>query len=196
MESFLERNNPKRVIFPNITDLAMWKKKYKLEDDTKVFICTGGYPDIKKALKRRGWVENKDSSSPCFDLKWVLKSKDIDHNTLNDRQLVNHFNKAAAITTKVGLCHNLKNLIWFNNVDIDTFYPLCFDLALQEELDDFTQEFKAIKAECQVKLFVKQMRESNGEKYTVPDKVLKVAMRVCEKRCKDLDDLIDDPQAF
>jgi len=137
MESFLERNNPKKVMFPNITDLTTWKKKYKVEDDVKVFICTGGYPDIKRALKKRGWVHNKDAESPCFDLKWVLKSKDINHNTLNDSQLVNHFNKAAAITTKVGLCHNLKNLIWFNNVDIDTFYPRCFDLAMQEELEDF-----------------------------------------------------------
>jgi tubulin monoglycylase TTLL3/8 len=117
-------------VFPNITDLVTWRRKYKVEENTKVFICTGGYPDIKKALKSRGWVHNKDATSPCFDLKWVLKSKDIDHNTLNDNQLVNHFNKAAAITTKVGLCHNLKNLIWFNNVDIDTFYPRCFDLAI------------------------------------------------------------------
>jgi hypothetical protein len=84
LESFLERNNPKTVIFPNITDLSVWKKKYKVDEGVKVFICTGGYPDIKKALKRRGWVENKDSSSPCFDLKWVLKSKDIDHNSIND----------------------------------------------------------------------------------------------------------------
>jgi tubulin monoglycylase TTLL3/8 len=109
---------------------------------------------------------------------------------------VNHFNKAAAITTKVGLCHNLKNLIWFNNVDIDTFYPRCFDLALQEELEDFIQEFKAVKAESYVKIFVKEMRESKGEKTTVPDKVLKIAMKVCDKRLKELDELIDDPNAF
>jgi tubulin monoglycylase TTLL3/8 len=29
-------------------------------------------------------VYNKDPNSPCFDFKWVLKSKDIDHNQLND----------------------------------------------------------------------------------------------------------------
>ena len=40
------------------------------------------------------------------------------------------------------------------------------------------------------------MRESNGEKTTVQDKVLKVALKVCDKRLKDLDDLIDDPNAF
>jgi tubulin monoglycylase TTLL3/8 len=48
-----------------------------------------------------------------------------------------------------------------------------------------------------VKAYVKEMRESGGEKNTiVPDKVLKVAMKVCEKRLKELDDLIDDPNAF
>ena len=85
IEAFIERNNPKRTGFPNITDMALWRKKFKVEDITKVFICTGGYPDIKRALKSRGWVHNKDPNSPCFDLKWVLKSKDIDHNTLNDQ---------------------------------------------------------------------------------------------------------------
>ncbi len=177
--------------------MTTWKKKYKVDDNVKVFICTGGYPDIKRALKKRGWVENKDATSPCFDFKWVLKSKDIDHNSLNDTQLVNHFNKAAAITTKVGLCHNLKNLIWFNNVDIDTFYPRCFDLAMQEELDDFIQEFKAVKAECYVKTYVREMRESKGEKpTTLSDKIIKTALKVCEKRLRELDDLIDDPNAF
>lgn len=168
-----------------------------MDDESKIFICTGGYPDIKKALKKRGWIQNKDPSSPCFDFKWVLKSKDIDHNQLNDNQLVNHFNKAAAITTKVGLCHNLKNLIWFNNVDIDTFYPRCFDLAIQEELEDFIQEFKAVKAESYVKIFVRELRETQGTSSpNVPANVLKVALRVCEKRLRDLDDLIDDPSAF
>jgi tubulin monoglycylase TTLL3/8 len=48
-----------------------------------------------------------------------------------------------------------------------------------------------------VKIFVKEMRESNGEKNsTVEDKVLKVAIRVCEKRLRDLDEMIDDPTAF
>jgi tubulin monoglycylase TTLL3/8 len=85
-------------------------------------------------------------------------------------------------------------------VDIDTFYPRCFDLAIQEDLDDFIDDFKAMKAEAYVKLYVKELREAqtNGtEKVTkIPDKVLKVAFKVCEKRLKDLDDLIDDPNAF
>jgi tubulin monoglycylase TTLL3/8 len=46
----------------------------------------------------------------------------------------------------VGLTHSLKNLIWFNNIDVDTFYPRCFDLGLPEETDDFITDFKATKA--------------------------------------------------
>lgn len=44
----------------------------------------GGYNTLKKSLDERGWVENPDSNSPCFDLKWTLKSKDIDHDYLQD----------------------------------------------------------------------------------------------------------------
>jgi hypothetical protein len=39
----------------NITDLAVWKKKQKLDESTKVFIISGGYGAMKKALKSRGW---------------------------------------------------------------------------------------------------------------------------------------------
>jgi len=133
----MERNMPKLQVFTNITDMKVWKKKHQVEEDKKIFIVSGGYGYLKKALRRRGWIENKDPNSPCYDLKWTLKSKDIDHNNLKDWQLVNHFPKASAITTKVGLMHNLKNLIWFNNIDIETFYPRCYDLALTEEVDDF-----------------------------------------------------------
>lgn len=197
----MERNIPKLQVFLNITDMPTWKKKHKVPDESKVFIISGGYGFLKKTLKKRGWVENKDANSPCFDLKWTLRAKDIDHNTLQHHQLVNHFPKAQAITTKVGLMHNLKNLIWFNNIDIETFYPRCYDLSLQEEQEDFEQEFKAIKAECIVKRYVRELTESamseDGEvKTTVKQKLIECAIRVCERRLKDLNELIDDPKAF
>jgi len=139
---------------------------------------------LKKSLRKRGWVENKDHASPCFDLKWTLKSKDINHNELKNDQLVNHFPKAQAITTKVGLMHNLKNLIWFNNIDIETFYPRCYDLSLPEECDDFEQEYMAVKAECHVNRFVRELRvtaaSEEGEiKTSVKDKVLKTSIKIC-----------------
>jgi len=57
-----------------------------------------------------------------------------------------------------------------------------------------------VKAESYLKIYVREMRESfieNGSaNTTVKSNVLKVAFKVCEKRTKDLDELIDDPTAF
>ena len=178
----------------------------RVEPGTRVFIIKGGYHDVKRAIKARGWVQNKDRESPCFDFLWTLKAVDVPHNQLLNHQIVNHFPKAATITTKVGLTHSLKNLIWFNSVDIDTFYPRCYDLAIGEELDDFIAEFKQLKAVGYIKIYVREMREAfkaSGNSMTeeiksatVSDKIFKVAMKVCKHRCRDLDDLIDDPNGF
>jgi tubulin monoglycylase TTLL3/8 len=39
---------------------------------------TGLYPCVKDEFIRRGWYYNTDPDSPFFDLKWTLKSGDID----------------------------------------------------------------------------------------------------------------------
>ena len=167
-----------------------WKKRHRVEPHQKVFIINkGGYGDVKKALRSRGWVENEDRESPCFDFLWSLMTKDVAFNDLQPHQIVNHFQTATSITTKVGLTHSLKNLIWFNSVDIDTFYPRCYDLALGEELDDFIQEFKQLKAVSYMKIYVREMRKAFAasgnsmtadiKSTTVSDKIYKVAMKVC-----------------
>lgn len=58
-----------------------------------------------------------------------------------------------------------------------------------------------MKAECIVKKYVRQLRESaqseDGEiKTLVKESTIKTAIKVCERRLKDLDDMIDDPKAF
>lgn len=81
--NFLERNKTMmKAVSLNITDMKEWKKKNRVEPETKVFIVKGGYGDVRRALKQRGWVENKDKDSPCFDFKWTLMTKDIPHNDL------------------------------------------------------------------------------------------------------------------
>jgi tubulin monoglycylase TTLL3/8 len=164
--------------------LILGNKKNRVDKKTKVFILTGGYKTVRKSLVDRGWVENKDPHSPCFDLKWTLRARDIGHSILEPYQIVNHFHKSAAITTKVGLCHSLKHLIWFDNVDIDTFYPQCFDLADKEDFEEFEEQFKSIKAEGIVKKFVYDIED-------VDRTVLKMAMKICKRRLLDLDDIID-----
>ena len=56
--------------------------------------------------------------------------------------MVNHFNGNTKITRKVELCRNLRNLIWFRNVDMFSFFPRCYDLCEINDLDDFVEDFK------------------------------------------------------
>jgi len=58
-----------------------------------------------------------------------------------------------------------------------------------------------MKGECHLKKYIRELRESaNSEegdiKTSVKDKVIKTAIRVCERRLKDLNEMIDDPTAF
>ena len=133
-DAFLARNS-KKVQELTITDFDVFRKKYKLTPDVKIFIVKGGYGTLRKALVERGWFENPDRYSPVFDLKFTIKSDAPSE--LKDFQITNHFYKNNVITTKVGLSYSLKQLIWWNNVEMDTFFPKCFDLTDGNELEDF-----------------------------------------------------------
>lgn len=116
---------------------------------------TGGYADVKKALRARGWVENPGHDSPCFDLKWTLQGREIDFGYLADSQMVNHYEKNGVITTKVGLCRTLRNMHWVSNINADEFYPKCFDLNDEDDYAYFEEYFKISKAQSILKLYMK-----------------------------------------
>ncbi len=42
-----------------------------------------------------------------------------------------------ALTTKLGLTNNLRDLIWYENIDPNRFYPKCFDLKNEEDYQIF-----------------------------------------------------------
>jgi len=59
----------------------------------------------------------------------------------------------------------------------------------------------AIKAECHLKKYIRELRDSaeseDGEITTlVKEKVIKTSIKVCQRRLKDLNEMIDDPTAF
>jgi hypothetical protein len=72
---------------------------------------TGGYDDLRRALDARGWVENRDRDSYCWDLLFALKTREIRHRELRRDQVVNHFLHANHLTTKIGLMHSLHELM-------------------------------------------------------------------------------------
>jgi tubulin monoglycylase TTLL3/8 len=71
--------------------------------------------------------------------------------------MLNHFNNNSCITAKSRLCETLKNLVWFNNVDMDTFFPKCYHLNSQADYFEFIEEFKINKAESILKRFVNKI---------------------------------------
>jgi len=70
---------------------------------------------IREELNARGWVENTEFEEDvvpkaAFHLLYAVKSKAAFEMELSDNQLINHFEGAKALTTKVGLVHSIKSL--------------------------------------------------------------------------------------
>ena len=80
-----------------------------------------------------------DGSSAFFDLKWAVRAVDIDHLSLLQGQIVNHFCMGTRLTTKVGLLHCLREMRWHDDVDSRAMFPRCYDLSDAEELAAFQQ---------------------------------------------------------
>jgi hypothetical protein len=174
----------KIVKFKNCYTLEDWKRKNKIENDKKVFICFSGYPDMRNGLLKRGWIENKDTESMFFDMFISLGGKNIDFDKLNRHQIVNHFQKNSELTRKVCLAKNLKNLIWIKNVNIDSFFPRCYDLTDNSEIESFCEDFKLCKVE-------NILAEYYNDGKTYPDDVIKACIYITERRFKNIDDIID-----
>ena len=85
------------------------------------------------------------------------------------------------MTTKVGLCRNLRNLIWFDNIDIDTISPRAYDLTDISHLEDFIEDFKLSKAESILKAFAIKKEFTKG--FQIEEEfILKTAMSICSRR--------------
>jgi tubulin monoglycylase TTLL3/8 len=97
--------------------------------------------------------------------------------------MVNHFEKSGLITTKIGLVHSIRELVWFKAVDINTFFPKCYDVNDAEGLDEFVEEFKVVQAESLLK------QAWAGKE--IPIEVVMVALTVTLRRLRDFNDLLD-----
>lgn len=72
----------------------------------------------------------------------------------------------TAITTKVGLCRSLRNLHWYVNLDVNSFYPRCYDLNDLDHMEDFINDFKLSKAESIMKQYLKKINNDEEIKET------------------------------
>ena len=126
-----------------------WKLTQGIKLHTKVFIIQGNYPDLKKNLIKRGWVENKDQNSMNFDFIWVRTGKYPCG--IQDWQIVNHFPNNVEISAKWNFCENIKSLT-LQSINPDSFFPKCFRIS-SKETPHFEDRFKVIKAISILKTF-------------------------------------------
>lgn len=168
-------------------NLEEWKKRNKIDKYIKVFICFIGYPDMRKALLNRGWHENLDQDSLLFDFKCSLSSKNIDHDKVEKFQVLNHFENSGEITRKVRLCYNLRNLKWVRDINIDTFFPRCYDVSEMNDFEDFVEDFKITKAESILKDYYYDIRN-------IDEKILRSCIEIFHRKFVDIDDDLDNIQ--
>ena len=73
---------------------------------------------------------------------------------LRNGQAVNHFNNNHHLTSKYGITRRLRTLTLGHNIDIDRFYPRCYDLGDQVDFENFVENFKFGFAESIARRFL------------------------------------------
>ena len=89
---------------------------------------------MRAALLARGYVENpiqsfedvsngSDYRVHAFHFLYTTKSRDATRWQTASFQQTNHFEGTKSLTTKVGLTHNMKNLVWQYQMEINDVFP-------------------------------------------------------------------------
>ena len=153
---------------------------------------------IKADLIGRGWFFNHDKKSKFWDLKWMVKSADVNFNELEEYQIVNHFKGSACITTKVGLIHTLSNTSFFaiRYQDQNDFFPRSYDLSHSSGLQSFLDDYYCLQAESILRRLMKNC-EGKSSLPHINLGVLEILLSVLRKKYRQLsnDSFIDNPRS-
>ena len=161
----------------SVQTLNKKNKENKNDSDNKVkkFVCTGGYKDICNALKKRGWIQIKETKVDEANYIWTLKTIEVNFQKLKSFQLANHYQKAYALTRKSGLCKNIRNL-FFKNINPDNFYPRCYDLSNKSDFNDFIYDFKLTRA---ISILIKFTLDQN-----ISEKIINTCLNIVNSNLK------------
>ncbi|NXB68080.1 TTLL3 monoglycylase, partial [Struthidea cinerea] len=87
---------------------------------------------------------------------WTIRLSTVDQELLQRIEVVNRYPRLHALCTKEGLCQSLQNLSWFEQVDLNTFFPRCYRLGIMEEQEAFIEDFRLTAARNLLKLAVEK----------------------------------------
>ncbi|NXJ20997.1 TTLL3 monoglycylase, partial [Dicrurus megarhynchus] len=88
---------------------------------------------------------------------WTIRLSAIDQELLKRIEVVNRYPRLHALCTKEGLCQSLQNLSWFEQVDLNTFFPRCYRLGIMGEQEAFIEDFRLTAARNLLKLAVEKV---------------------------------------
>ncbi|NWV73870.1 TTLL3 monoglycylase, partial [Dasyornis broadbenti] len=88
---------------------------------------------------------------------WTIRQSTIDPELLQRIEVVNRYPRVQALSTKEGLCQSLQKLSWFEQVDLNTFFPRCYRLGIMEEQEAFIEDFRLTAARSLLKLALEKL---------------------------------------